>query len=272
LAAADISFVTPTICGLFAVELPALAADRPIDRVMEVAGKAVSGPIERGLLYTPDAVGTVVYVENKALFEPVLRLASTEVPLLSVVPPKTPVCYASMFSGASPESHGIRSYVKKVLTCETLFDVMMRAGKKVAIAAVAGSSMDVLFRGRDIDYFSEPYDDEVTKRAVELVEADKHDLIIAYHQEYDDTLHEGDLRSPEALAAVRRHIGSFCHMVDACDSAWREYTRLIVFAPDHGAHLDPSTGKGTHGDSIPEDMEVTHFFRFSQAPRGRRLV
>ena len=149
--------------------------------------------------------------------------------------------------------------------CETLFDVMVRAGKKVAIVAVAGSSMDIMFRGRDLDYFAEPYDDEVTKRVIELVEADRHDLIVAYHQEYDDTLHDGDLRSPEALAAIRRHIGSFSRIVGACESGWRGHNRLVMFAPDHGAHLHSATGTGTHGENIPEDMQVTCFFGFSPA-------
>ncbi|MDI6739578.1 MAG: hypothetical protein QME74_04355 [Candidatus Edwardsbacteria bacterium] len=35
---------------------------------------------------------------------------------------------------------------------------------------------------------------------------------------------------------------------------------MLIFAPDHGAHLDPATGKGVHGDDIPEDMLVTRFF------------
>ena len=261
----DIRSMTPTICSLFGVDLPALSTGRTVDQVMNAAAEAASGCIDRCLLYTPDAVGTAVYRDNRALFEPVLGLAPIEVSLLSVVPPKTPVCYASMFSGSSPESHGIQSYIKKVLTCETLFDVMARAGKRVAIVAVAGSSMDILFRGREIDYFSEAYDNEVTKCTLELVEADDHDLIIAYHQEYDDALHESDPRSPEALAAVGNHIRSFVSFADVCDAAWGGHTRLVTFAPDHGAHLDPSTGKGTHGDDIPEDMQLTHFFGLSPA-------
>jgi hypothetical protein len=265
LPTADIRSVTPTICSLFGVTLPVLSTDRKIDRVLNAAAGGASGRIDRCLLYTPDAIGTAVYRANRALFEPVPRLAPIEVPILSVVPPKTPVCYASMFSGASPESHGIRTYIKKVLTCETLFDVMVRAGKRAAVVAVAGSSMDILFRGRAIDYFSEPYDDDVTERVIDLVEADEHDLLIAYHQEYDDTLHEGDPRSREALAAVGNHIRSFVRLVDACDSAWERHTSLVMFAPDHGAHLDPSTGVGTHGENIPQDMQVTHFFRISPA-------
>jgi hypothetical protein len=36
--------------------------------------------------------------------------------------------------------------------------------------------------------------------------------------------------------------------------------RLVVFAPDHGAHLDPETGKGSHGLDIYEDMVIRSFW------------
>jgi hypothetical protein len=39
---------------------------------------------------------------------------------------------------------------------------------------------------------------------------------------------------------------------------WEKYNRMIWFAPDHGAHIDPQSGKGIHGDNIPKDMLVQH--------------
>ena len=90
--------------------------------------------------------------------------------------------------------------MKETLTCDTLFDALIRAGKRVAIATVAESSMEALFQGRRIDLFPEACDEGVTDCTLGLIEAERHELIVAYHQEYDDTLHEKDLQSPGALA------------------------------------------------------------------------
>jgi hypothetical protein len=49
--------------------------------------------------------------------------------------------------------------------------------------------MKRILRGRAIDYFAEACDPEVTGRALQLLEDDRHDVIVAYHQEYDDEMH-----------------------------------------------------------------------------------
>jgi len=54
-------------------------------------------------------------------------------------------------------------------------------------------------------------------------------------------------------------------LANTCKEKWKDSKYLIVFAPDHGAHIDPVTGKGAHGENIPEDMEVTHYFGFGGA-------
>jgi hypothetical protein len=256
----SIASLTPTVCGLFGVEPPELSAAEPLGQVIKAGIKARRAGIQRCLLYSPDAVGTVFYRQHSALFEPVRRVAPIEVALTSVFPPKTPVCYASMFTGAPPESHGIRSYVKPVLRCDTLFDALGRAGRTVAIVAVAGSSMDLMFRKPRIATFPEAYDDEVTERAMDLIRSDRYDLIVAYQQGYDDLLHERDPLCPEAVAAVERHVASFSRLAGSCLEGWKDRSWLIAFAPDHGAHIDNATGSGTHGENIPDDMLVTHFF------------
>jgi predicted AlkP superfamily phosphohydrolase/phosphomutase len=70
------------------------------------------------------------------LFREVVSFAPIEISLQSVTPPKTPVCFASLFTGAAPDQHGIRKYEKPVLKCDTLFDALIRAGKRGAIVAV----------------------------------------------------------------------------------------------------------------------------------------
>ena len=70
------------------------------------------------------------------------------------MPSVTPVCYGSIFSGAAPSVHGIQKYEKPVLQVETLFDVFPKAGKRVAIVCCNNCSIDMIFRKRQVDYYS----------------------------------------------------------------------------------------------------------------------
>jgi hypothetical protein len=257
-----ITSVTPTICEVVEVPRPAISTDRTLTGVVRAVRENIgTGHVERCLVFAPDAIGRSLFRERIDRFSPVLERAPHMAELRSVVPPKTPVCFASMFTGAMPEGHGIRKYERPVLTCDTLFDALARAGKRVAIVAVKGSSIDTIFRQRKVDYFSEDYDKEVRSRAIGLIEADRHEFILAYNQEYDDEMHRNGPRSPEALRAMDNHIRTFQELTDAVDRHWGGHDRLIAFTPDHGAH-DEKDGprKGDHGQDIPEDMEVVHLF------------
>jgi len=254
----DIRAVTPTICSLFGITPPDLSSGQGLD---------VSGSAERVLVYCPDAIGGALVRDFPEWFSPVRAAAPHAVPLRSMVPPKTPVCFATMFTGALPEAHGIRAYEKPVLGCDTLFDAVVRSGRKVALAAVKDSSVDRIFRRRPLDYFDEPYDPEVTTRATALVREDRHDLVVAYHQEYDDCLHRTTVRSVPALKAVRHHIDTFAELARVASEAWKGHPYAIMFCPDHGGH--DSEGRGTHGEDIPDDMEIVHFLGlFNQSAKG----
>jgi hypothetical protein len=257
----SIRSVTPTLCSLLGIPNPALCTESPLAEVLLYSQtELISEKIEKCLVFAPDAIGNHLYIKYQSLFGELLRLAPINVNLQSVVPPKTPVCFASMFSGATPEQHGIRQYEKPVLKCDTLFDSLIRAGKRVAIVAVENSSIDRIFRDRKIDYFSENYDLAVLERVFLLMKSDKHDFILAYNQEYDDVMHATGPFSNEAIQAAKNNISGFIRLSMDFDEYWGLYNRVIVFSPDHGAHLNYSDGKGTHGDDIPEDMEIIHYY------------
>jgi hypothetical protein len=155
--------------------------------------------------------------------------------------------------------HGIRRYEKPVVSTDSLFDALVRAGKRVAIVAVEDSSMAKLFLGRGIDYYFLPYDGEVNDKAMELIGRDEHDVLVVYNQEYDDRMHGTNPESPEALLAMRNHITAFTRLADTALCRWSGYDTLLGFMPDHGIHTGID-GKGTHGEDIPEDMEIMHFY------------
>lgn len=256
-----ITAVTPTICRLMGVAPPRVSAHSVLSGIIKtIRVKYGIIRIDKCLFYAPDALGKQLFRKYRPSFEPVLKHAPLTVNLRSVYPSVTPVCFASMFTGALPLAHGIRKYEKPVLACDTLFDALARVGKRVAIVAVANSSIDLIFRDRQIDYYSEKYDQQVTDRVINLFESDKHDFILAYHQEYDDCLHRTTPESPASIRAMNRHIRSFGQLARAVKKYWGGYNSLIIFGPDHGAHINPATGKGTHGANIPGDMDIVHFF------------
>jgi len=256
-----IAGVTPTVCDLLHIPRPAQStADAFTPLIEQIKAQCGLARVDKCLIYAPDALGTLFIRRHPEIFKAVLNNAPLAIEVCSMLPPKTPVCFASMFTGALPEAHGIKKPERPTLACDTLFDAMIRAGKRPAIVAVKDSSCDLIFRNREMDYFSEEYDQQVTARAIELLRSDAHDLILAYHQEYDDSLHATTIEGDRSMAAAEHHVKSFVCLCQAFNTSWSRYDRLIVFAPDHGGHDERVTGHGTHGEDIPEDMLVTHCF------------
>ncbi len=255
-----IASLAPTIASLIGVAAPRECEAAPLGEVNRAARSAGISSVARCLVFAPDAIGFEIRREHDRLFRDVVDRAQVEVNLKAVSPTYTPVCFASMFTGAPPAVHGIRKYEKPVVRTDTLFDALVRAGRRAAIIAVENSSMDLIFRDRNIDYFSEDYDPQVTERVLALIEADKHDLIVAYQQEYDDTLHKEKPFTTNALHAVANHVAHFARIAEACDLHWRSHDRAIIFAPDHGAHVDDQSGTGAHGTDLPADLFVSHFY------------
>lgn len=254
-----ITSVTPTISKVMGISPPADSGSDCLHEVVRAAGRRGVEKVARCLIYAPDAVGRQMYQNYRSSFDGVLEHAPIIVPLCSVTPPVTPVCYSSMFTGAQPQVHGIQKKEKPVLTCDTIFDALIRSGKKIAIVAVKGSSIDLIFRKRQMRYFSEHDDQGVTHQTIEVIKSDNFDFIVAYHSEYDDILHEMTPFCSEAIEALKHHLHAFSEFSKSMDVYWQKYNRMIWFAPDHGAHLDPQSGKGIHGDNIPEDMQVQHY-------------
>jgi hypothetical protein len=255
---------SPTICKLMGVSAPSRSSLKLLDALPKAAEAQAIHRVEKCVIFTPDAIGMTLYNRYPGVFDPVLRYAPIQVPVRSAVPPKTPVCYATMFTGAIPDIHGVTTYCKDVVTTDTVFDALIRAERRVAIVAVLDSSLDLIFRDREMDYFSERNDDDVTERTIGLITSGNYDFIVAYHQAYDDILHQTDPEGPEAIEAMMGHIASFVEIAGAVDRNWQRHNALVAFAPDHGAHLDKATGTGAHGDNIPEDIEVMHLFGMSK--------
>ncbi len=249
---------TATVAGCIDIAAPVEAA-APFSLVKTLLREAGIPRAEKLLIYNPDAVGMWLWQKYTEWFAPVLRRTQLAVPVCTVLPSVTPVCFGTMYTGVEPARHGIQKYEKRVLAQESLFDCLAQSSLKTAVVAVQNSSMAILFGGRNVDYYILPYDGEVTDKAEALIRENDYDVIVVYNQEYDDAMHRTFPESEQALAALRRHIAAFDRLCAATEQSWSGFDRMVCWATDHGIHTN-AEGHGTHGSDLEDDLNVMHFF------------
>ena len=252
-----------TFAGIMGIEPPG-QAEAKIDWLSELLKSKANGSVDRAVVYNPDAIAMWLFQNYTADFAPVLGHTQVGVPLKTVFPSVTPVCFASMYTGTQPEVHGVQQYEKPVVTTDSLFDALIRAGRRAAIVAVKGSSMSKIYAGKALDYFIMTYDDEVARKAAELIKKDEYDFISVYTQEYDDAMHLTGTESEASLEAMNNQIHIFEKLAEAVEKNYKKHNTLLCFCTDHGVHTK-ETGGGTHGSDLPEDMNIMHFFGIKPA-------
>ena len=249
------------ICSCMGVEPP---------RTAEKSGgalKAFCGDklCDRIVMYNPDAQAEWLVKKYPEIFERVTSRCHVTLKMATVMPSVTPVCFATMYTGASPDVHGIKRYEKPVLQCDTIFDAMIRAGKKCAIVATEGCSIAHIFLGRDMDYFIIPAeagaDENAVKKGIELINADEYDFIVIYNGMYDSVMHATFPESEPAMEWLHHHTMAFERIYETTKavSESKGHRTLIGYATDHGVHTNES-GRGAHGAYIPEDINIEHFY------------
>ena len=260
----SIGDLTPTICEFFGIEEPvacgAVAVAPVVDQVARTMGE---GKMEKVVLFCCDAMGEHQREHFPEVFERIEKVAPFRIMSVAVMPSVTPVCYGTIFSGAAPCVHGIQKYEKPVLELETLFDVLAASGKNVAIVSVNTCSIDMIFRKRNIDYYSFRTDEQSFDCTLELIQKNSYDLIVSYMTEYDSLQHKTGCFSPECTEQAYLAADRFEILAAKMDEYYKDYNRSLVFVPDHGGHL-VGERKGTHGFDIPEDMLVSHYYRLEE--------
>lgn len=256
----SITSAAPTVYALMGINSANSHGEPPLPEVVEAA-KDLGGPVEKCLIVPCDAIGVEQITRYPDMIAPVEKEAPLAVNLMSMVPSVTPVCYASVFSGATPDVHGIRMKgYKPVLSIQTLYDILPAAGRKMASAAVLDCSIDLIFQERPVTYFRTSGDEESMHRGFEIMNDDSYDCMVVYLSDYDDTLHKSTAWADDSVKAMYGVTEKFARLGRALDeSAWGKYRRAIIFAPDHGAHTSEE-GKGAHGTEMPEDMLVRHYY------------
>ncbi len=258
---ARITQTASTIASLMGFSMPE-GADSSNQIILDVAKEYFQNqPAERVLLYNPDAIALWLYQKYTELFTPTVQSSVMALPVLSVMPSVTPVCFASMYSGLEPKFHGIQSYTKPVLKVPTLFDAAISAGKKPIIISTTGDSISEIFKEREMDYIFCDSAQECNEKALEVIALDKYDLIVVYNGNYDGTMHGTGPEAQKALDALKHNTSSFKLLTDSAKKAWSGKRIVTAFLPDHGCH-EIDGGYGSHGLDMPEDMDIIHFYNF----------
>ena len=255
------------LCYAMGVDAPRQAA--PANKTLtDYVDTALQGKkADRILMFNPDAIGQWIYEKYPQLLKEVNLHTELAVPFATVMPSVTPVCFGTMYTGAQPQVHGIQSYTKPVIAIDTIFDAMVRAGKKCAIVAAPAASLARIFLERDIDYIAPPSGDSVLAEATRLILEDKHDLIVVYCGNYDHSSHYNGPEDIATLGELRANSRAFDQLTYAVRTYWKQHNTLMGFAMDHGCHSCDKYGTdgthylGTHGEYIPEDINILHRYK-----------
>ncbi|MBQ8407903.1 MAG: alkaline phosphatase family protein [Clostridia bacterium] len=253
-----------TLCAALAhamkVEKPAEANTANPDLIAYIDERFGEAGADRLFMYNPDAIGEWVYHKYPQLLSEMISHTDMEVNFETVMPSVTPVCFGTMYTGAQPAVHGIRKYEKPVIKIDTLFDAMIRSGKKCAIVADMDCSMGKIFLEREMDYFYFRTIEEINAKAVELILADQYDFIAVYHANYDAIMHKHGPESIEALSALNANSHAFAMFSELIKNNWKGHNTLVGFAMDHGCH-EIDGGCGSHGLDMDEDLHIAHRFQ-----------
>jgi predicted AlkP superfamily pyrophosphatase or phosphodiesterase len=253
-----------TLCAALSyaigIEPPKHAADKNSE-LCEFVDKSFNGEkADRILMYNPDAIAQWIYEKYPQLMKEAIELGELKLPLKTVMPSVTPVCFGTMYTGAQPAVHGITKYEKPVIKIDTFFDALIRAGKRVAIVATPKSSIANIFLERELDYFIEPNVNEVNAKAAQVILEDKHDVIVVYNGNYDALMHKHSPEGLEALCELRSNSHQFAAIAAMVAEHWQEHNTLLGFAMDHGCH-EIDGGCGSHGLDMEEDLNIVHLYR-----------
>ena len=250
------------------IEPPAHAA-APVQALCDYVDEKLQGKkVDRIFMYNPDAIGQWIAEKYPYLMKRVRENTELQIPYTTVDPSCTPVCFATMYTGAQPEVHGIQKYEKPVLRIDTLFDALIRAGKKPVILAVGpNGSVARIFQEREMDYFFFRNAEQINAKAAELILEDQYDFMVVYNGNYDSALHDfgpEDVRTLSELRVNDTAFGMFSNMIR---QHWKHHDTLMAFAMDHGCH-HTEDGKGGHGKDIDEDMNIVHHYQIFPGKRA----
>lgn len=209
------------------------------------------GHVQRLAVVVLDAFGIATWERFLDLTPQFNSLADDNLVYIRALnPPKTPVNFASMVTGTTPEVHKVRERTDP-LDVETIFDVMSEQGLESAAIGRLHSTVGIMLsrfaKHRYIAQSDE--DEELIGLAIEAFKR-KIDFVLIQLLDIDDAGHRFGLDKPETVKAVAQtdeRLGKLIYHLK------RNEYGFVVLA-DHGAH---QLGEiAVHDGTSEEDMVV----------------
>ncbi len=249
----SITDVAPTTADILGLSSPVQSAAKIIPEIVH----DLSGYIRIAILVT-DALGFFAWQQwaGKMAFLRSLH-SQNSIVLRSIMPSITPVNFAAMVTGADLSVHGVRT-MDSTFSCETVFDVVRKAGKKsagVGLEKYTGSNL--LGRHADIWGNAGPGSDaDIEEKIIEIATQSFPDYLIAQLGKIDDTFHQYGPSSPSVVPMLKDTDSRLKRLVKHL----KQLSYGVIILSDHGQHDVPDAKdgdrRGAHGTDCAEDCQV----------------
>ena len=178
----------------------------------------------------------------------------------TVYPARTVTGFSSMFTGAPPKAHGMRSnFVPSLgVKCESIFDSLRASGMTGKLVGIA-HLMDAF--GGDVETVTavthnDEIDDALVARAKAVMERDDPDLLALQLLSVDQTGHARGSYNSEYLAKIEATDRKIEEFLGWCrENGYLDDDTTVLMTSDHGQGI----GIGGHGHMSPEETYVPCF-------------
>ena len=174
----------------------------------------------------------------------------------TVYPARTVTGFSSMFTGAPPKAHGMRSnFVPSLgVKCESIFDSLRDSGLEGRLVGIAhlvdafGDNVDTVTAVTHNDEI----DDALVARAKAVMERGEPDLLAVQLLSVDQTGHARGSYNAEYLAKIEATDRKIEEFLQWCQENGYLDDATVLITSDHGQGI----GIGGHGHMSPEETYV----------------
>jgi predicted AlkP superfamily pyrophosphatase or phosphodiesterase len=248
---ADMRFLAPSLCAILGLRPPRESEKEASEDFCEILT-----PTKSVLVVVFDGFGIATMERHHDNYPNLdLLVERNFVKIRAVQPPKTPVNFATMGTGASQENHGIDQKTDP-LKIETIFQVLDEGGMTSCVAGRQTGSPANLF-SRMVTYPEIAHtnkDAEVLALVMGRLDESSPDLTLVQFLDIDNAGHKSGPFGVESSRAVRNtdlKLGSLIR-------GFAGRASIVVLA-DHGQHEvvgEDGTCRGKHDGSSEEDFVV----------------
>jgi len=252
---ADMRYHAPTVCEIFGLRNPQPCEAKALRQIVEAMGHP-----RQMVTVVFDGFGTAALEAHRQSCPNLRSMCNTHyLEILSVRPPKTPVNFATMATGASQRVHKIHEKTDP-LDVETLFQVFEESGLSTCVAARRTGSPAFLFsrRASHAAISQSNRDAEVLDLALRAFSRHQPTFTMLQFLDIDEVEHEVGPFGRGVSGAVSetdQRLGKLIRAVAAAAGT------MMVLA-DHGQHEvtveqngKPAT-RGKHDGTSPQDFLV----------------